>query len=213
MARFSANITDSSEDEDEVHTNPPKPSSRKPADRPRPAPAPSIEDDDEDNNEKEELSDSDSSEMQEDELIASPPSRAKRPTQTRNALVEDEDGEIRYAHELRTPPKKSPAPPPRQRNNPTIIPWAQQIGVDAQKMHVMQASLFRMPEEAAAMKAAAAAAATTNNPTLSKPPTKSRLQLPKHMSRKHSRDSDGDGPRMESREVCYVFFVSSRLPF
>ncbi|KAG5649895.1 hypothetical protein H0H81_001566, partial [Sphagnurus paluster] len=122
----------------------------------------------------------------------------------RNALIEDEDGEIRYAHEvvvshagpnLRVSPvspssssssSSSSPPTSRIRGDPTIIPWAQQLGVDAQKMHVMQTSLFRMPEEAAALKAL-------------NQPTKPSLRVPfQTLNRKHSRDSDGDGLRKTS---------------
>jgi nuclear pore complex protein Nup98-Nup96 len=188
MARFSANITDSSEDEDDLYLNHSQEPPKKP-EQSRPPLPPPVEDE-EDSDEEPSSSSSSTSEMQEDELITS--LRRKRPAQSRNALIEDDDGEIRYAHEVtkRPPNKKSP---PRQRGDPTIIPWAQQLGVDAQKMHVMQTSLFRMPEEAAAMKAMNSRAAASAK----------RLQLPpQSMNRKHSRDSDGDGLRMGPREVC-----------
>jgi nuclear pore complex protein Nup98-Nup96 len=183
MARFSANKTDSSEDEDELYLN----QSQELQKKPKGSQPPPVED--EEDSDEEAASSSSSSDMQEDELVTSP--RRKGPGKTRNALIENDDGEIRYAHEItkgQPPYKKSP--PRQQRGDPTIIPWAQQLGVDAQKMHVMQTSLFRMPEEAAAMKA-------MKNPTSVK-----RLLLPPQpMNRKHSRDSDGDGLRMESREV------------
>ncbi|KZP25015.1 hypothetical protein FIBSPDRAFT_856394 [Athelia psychrophila] len=137
--------------------------------------------------------------MQDDELMASPPK--KTPATTRNALIEDEDGEIRYAHEvtLRTQPKKSP---PRQRGDPTIIPRAKQVGVDAQRMHVMQTSLFRQPEEAAAMRA--------NKTVLSS----KRLQLlPQPINRKHSRESDGDGLRVDPRERASFAHDIEPLPY
>jgi len=189
MARFSANITDSSEDEDELYLDQPQ-ELPKQTERSR-APLPPPAEDDEDSDEDAASSSSSSSEMQEDELMTSPP--RKHPIQTQNALIEDDDGEIRYAHEIhsrQTPFKKSP--PKQQRGDPTIIPWAQQIGVDAQKMHVMQTSLFRMPEEATAMKA------MKQTPTMS---AKRLLLPPQPMNRKHSRDSDGDGLRMDPREV------------
>ncbi|KAF7309606.1 SNF2 family helicase [Mycena indigotica] len=78
-----------------------------------------------------------------------------------NTLVPDENGDYHY-RETR---------------------WPLHMGVDAQKMHVMQTSLFRVPEEAAAMRA-------DNAQT-------SSLQIPLGLNRKHSRDSDGDGLRFE----------------
>lgn len=142
-------------------------------------------------------SSSSSSDMQEEELFTSPSRPYRRPN--RNALVEGEDGEIRYAHEVEdgqrvsvrvSPASSSSSPPPaRNRGDPTIIPWAQHVGVDAQKMHVMQTSLFRMPEEAAALRAM-------------NQQTKPNLRVPlQPLNRKHSRDSDGDGLRFEPREV------------
>ena len=185
MARFSANITDSSEDEDDLYLNqrqePPKKTERS-----RPVPVQDTEDSEEDS----ELasSSSSSSDMEEEELISS--SRRKRPAQTRNSLIEDDNGEIQHAHEVTKRPQSKKSPP--RRGDPTIIPWAQQLGVDPQKMHVMQTSLFRMPEEAAAMKAMSTRPATSAK----------RLQLPSlSVNRKHSRDSDGGGLRMDQREV------------
>ncbi|KAI0350876.1 hypothetical protein OH77DRAFT_1498850 [Trametes cingulata] len=72
--------------------------------------------------------------------------------------------------------------------DPTIIPWAREIGVDPQKMHVMQTSLFRMPEEEKALKA------------LTQAQPRRRLLLTSNLSRKHSRDSDGEGFRADSRQ-------------
>ncbi|KAF9460038.1 nuclear protein 96-domain-containing protein [Collybia nuda] len=153
------------------------------------------EEEEEDESDQESTGASSSSDMQEDELFTSPSRPYKRPN--RNALVEDEDGEIRYAHEVEddqrlsvrvSPASSSSPPPPRNRGDPTMIPWAQHVGVDAQKMHVMQTSLFRMPEEAAALKAM-------------NQQTKPNLRVPlQSLSRKHSRDSDGDGLRFEPRE-------------
>ncbi|KAI0918514.1 hypothetical protein AcV5_002488 [Taiwanofungus camphoratus] len=83
---------------------------------------------------------------------------------------------------------KSPTPAQRTLNNPTIIPWARELGVDAQKMHVMQTSFFRMPEEEAALKA------------LSQPTARRKPLPPSLLNRKHSRDSEGEGLRAESRQ-------------
>ena len=75
----------------------------------------------------------------------------------------------------------------------TIIPWAREIGVDPQKMHVMQTSLFRMPEEERALKA------------LNEPLSRRKLLLPSSRARKHSRDSEGEGHRADSRQVSSSF--------
>ena len=115
--------------------------------------------------------------------------RTKRPvvrrTGSRGGTAEAED---RYAHEVvvRAP---TSSPPPI---DPTILPWAQQIGVDAQRMHVMQTSFFRMPEEAAALKA-------LNQPPPPRPMVRKTIQS---LNRKHSRDSEGDTLRGEPSEVC-----------
>lgn len=187
MARFRAYASDSSDDGSESESEK----------RPQCV----SEQEDSGSESDQESSSSSSSEMREDELITSPIQRRQKPK--RNALVEDEDGEIQYANEVdddrRPAVRVSPAsssssstPPPTRapRGDPTIIPWAHHVGVDPQKMHVMQTSLFRMPEEAAALKA-------MNQP-------RSNLRIPlQPLNRKHSRDSDGDGLRVESREVCF----------
>ena len=197
MARFRAYASDSSDDG----------SMSEPEKRPQHV-------SEEDGRESEqELSSSSSSDMHEDELISSRIRRRQKPK--RNALVEDEDGEIQYANEMnndRRPALRvssasssssssSTPPPPRAAlKDPTIIPWAQHVGVDPQKMHVMQTSLFRMPEEAAALKAM-------------NQPTRSNLRIPlQPLNRKHSRDSDGDGLRVDSREVGLVLRVHSSIP-
>ncbi|EJF57390.1 hypothetical protein DICSQDRAFT_157411 [Dichomitus squalens LYAD-421 SS1] len=76
-----------------------------------------------------------------------------------------------------------------RQGDPTIIPWAREIGVDPQKMHVMQTSLFRMPEEERVLKA-------LNEPQ----PRRKLLQLKSALTRKHSRDSEGEGLRADSRQ-------------
>ena len=149
-------------------------------------------------------SSSSSSSSEVEELHSSPPARRNfSRKQDRNALVEDENGDIRFAHEVhvRVSPASNSSPPPAKtlsnnpQDDPTIIPWAKHVGVDAQTMHVMQTSLFRMPEEAAALKALQQAP---------KPTTAVRLDVSARnqtVNRKHSRDSDGDGLRIDSREV------------
>ena len=197
MARFTAYASDESGSDEERE----KSDEEKPP-RNLPRRLPSVEEDE--HPESEESSSSSSSEMQEDELVSSPPRRRRRPQhQDRNALVEDENGDVHYAHEVQvhvSPPSSTsqPSPPPKPRINargdPTIIPWAQHVGVDAQKMHVMQTAFFRAPEEAAALK-------SLNEPT--KGPSRIRLEVHRNakVNRKHSRDSEGDGLRLDSREV------------
>lgn len=147
-------------------------------------------------------SSSSSSEMQEEELRSSPPARRRvSRKQDRNALVEDENGDIHQVHVRVSSASSSNSSPPAKtrlknpRDDPTIIPWAKHVGVDTQTMHVMQTSLFRMPEEAAALKALQ---------QVPKPMTTVRLDISTRnqtVNRKHSRDSDGDGLRVDSRDV------------
>ncbi|CAL1699287.1 unnamed protein product [Somion occarium] len=46
----------------------------------------------------------------------------------------------------------TPPPVDEKRVDASVIPWAREIGVEPQRMHVMQSTLFRLPEEAAAFK-------------------------------------------------------------
>lgn len=86
----------------------------------------------------------------------------------------------------------------RPAGDPTITPWAREIGIDPQKMHVMQTSLFRMPEEERILKA------------LNEPHPRRKFILKTSLSRKHSRDSEGDGLRADSRQVLVLCFVHAR---
>ncbi|KAH7886919.1 nuclear protein 96-domain-containing protein [Phlebopus sp. FC_14] len=195
MARFSALASDSSDEEHETYASQDVSNSLgagKPIDVDQVVP-PSLPDEDEhievDGDEvEEEESEETSSEMDEDELVVSRP----RPNaKTRNhALVEDSDGEIHYKHSgsRSTSPSSldSDFEMENQRPESLAVPWAKHVGVDAQKMHVMQTSLFRMPEEAAALQAISR-------------PLRPRFRLSPTVGRKHSRDSLGDG-RMESQE-------------
>ncbi|KAG6828595.1 hypothetical protein H0H92_007336 [Tricholoma furcatifolium] len=181
MARFRADFSDSSDDgsssEPEVENE-------------------VVPSEEESESEDESLR-SPSPEMHVDELTTSRSRRRKQPNG--NALVEDEDGEIRYAHEIdrnrrvsEASTSSSPSTSPRARGDPTLTSWAQHVGVDAQKMHVMQTSLFRVPEEAAALKA------LNQQPQVSSRPN---LRVPlQSLNRKHSRESDGDGVRTHPRE-------------
>jgi nuclear pore complex protein Nup98-Nup96 len=178
MARFSAYISDS-DDSDGDH---PRDELEKAADDFRSDSEPADEEEEEEEEEEESEDSSSSSEMHEEELLSSPP----RKTPASNALVEEDDArDVNGRYQATVPVRISPT-----RIDSTIIPWAQQVGVDAQKMHVMQASLFRMPEEAAALKA-------MNEPIR----PRLRLHVDPILHRKRSRESDGDGIRVDSREV------------
>lgn len=186
MARFRAYASDSS-DEEEANSEQEKYPDNV-------SDAPVAEDDEE--SDEEESSSSSSSDMLEDELTAP----RKLPV-SRNALVEDEEGEYGYAHDVYAK-GSSMSPPPRNADR-TIIPRAHVVGVDSQRMHVMQTSLFRMPEEAVAMQ--------SMNSLPPPPPPRAGLLVPgQPLNRKHSRDSDGDGLRFESREVCILCMFVSR---
>ncbi|RXW16183.1 hypothetical protein EST38_g9671 [Candolleomyces aberdarensis] len=200
MARFRAFESDSSsssEDEQEAQQLNEK---RLPS-KPQPAPAYEPEDDQEEEEEEEE-EEAESSESEgssgilEEELIP-------RRSRSRKALFQDENGDFQVtgddedSDERDSSPSSSRSSPPVDPRavgpGQNIIPWARHVGVDAQKMHVMQTSLFRMPEEAAALKA------------LNQPPAKRRtvaaLNLgPPSLNRKHSRDSEGDGLSTGSTE-------------
>jgi nuclear pore complex protein Nup98-Nup96 len=79
------------------------------------------------------------------------------------------------------------SPPPNQPQvDHSIIPRAQQLGVEPQRMHVMQASLFR------------------NEGGMEGAPARHKALVPARslsLSRKHSRDSDGEGLRHDSQQV------------
>jgi hypothetical protein len=139
-------------------------------------------------------SDSDSSRMDEKELVLAATKNTK--PETNGKMVRRQPS----ASSSRTP-SRSPSPRPphvhqaKTRPDPTVISRAQQLGVEAQRVHNMQTALFRMPEEEAALKA------------LTQPKRTLRLQL----NRKHSRESDGDGLRLESIEVCAVLWFTPEL--
>lgn len=180
MARFRAYISDSSSDGDDQ-------SSSENEKRPKGSKGGSAHDDESDSHRA--LSSGDESSSSSSSLS----SRRKRKTRrvavrragSRGGTAEAEEG---YTHEVAVRAPTSSPPP----TDPTILPWAQQIGVDAQRMHVMQTSFFRMPEEAAALKA-------LNQPPPPRPTVRRAIQS---LNRKHSRDSEGDTLRGEPREVC-----------
>ena len=83
------------------------------------------------------------------------------------------------------------SPPPNQPQvDPSLIPRAQQLGVEPQRMHVMQASLFRTEDDAEGV------------PTRRRPLA---LSSSLSLTRKHSRDSDGEGLRQDSQQVSVCF--------
>lgn len=149
-------------------------------------------------------SDDSNDDMLETELLIAPGKQQKQPS--RKALVQGEDGEYYHAHEVgreETPTEVSssedesedevsPPPNPRTRPDSSIIPWAQRVGVEPQRMHVMQTSLFRTPEEDAALQ--------PSNPS------RRTLTLPTAfgLNRKHSRDSDGEGLRLDHQQVRFL---------
>ncbi|EIW78425.1 hypothetical protein CONPUDRAFT_156410 [Coniophora puteana RWD-64-598 SS2] len=196
MARFSAIVSDSSDDERDVARTAHTASKSRPPlsrhDEPDEDAATSGEEDEDEEGGQEsdaQTSDGTSSDMKEGELVVS----RKRPPPS-DALVEATDGGYRSSHGLgahRRPhsPTSSESDDEMQvqYGDSTITPWARHVGVDAQKMHVMQTSLFHMPQEAALLK-------DMNRPN------RPRFQLSSSVARKHSRDSDGDGLRVDSRE-------------
>ena len=208
MARFRAFESDSGSSDEEEHNveELPKPK----------APLP-ITDGDEDQQEDEgvegdelvEESDASDnlSEMEEDDVAHDAVSQSR----PRKALQLDENGDFQVTGEVDaeaiegdslSQSSRSSSPDDPQALGPpsNIIPWARHVGVDAQKMHVMQTSLFRLPEEAAALKA------------LNQPAPKQKTVAALTLSRKHSRDSEGEGLRHDSREVSFfVAFVPSSL--
>lgn len=136
-------------------------------------------------------SESSSSEMDEDDLSTT--ARTSSVSRKRNALVEDEDGEIRYVHEVDGVPAHMDV-------DALTIPRAQQLGIDVQKMNVMQTSLFRMPEEASALKVLQQGKTSWKRLDLAPPP---RAQ-----PRKHGRESDVDVSRLEFQEVRRCLYMS-----
>lgn len=191
MARFSALTSDSSDDEQapctykDARGQPPGSSTKSVGMEQDSQSSGSEEEEDievDEESEEEEDESEDTSDMDEDDF---------KPASTRNhALVEDSDGEIQYEHTRSRSRSSSSSDSDSEgvrRRGATVASWVGRTGVDAQKMHVMQTSLFRMPEEAAALQAM-------------NQPTRPRFKLSPTVSRKHSRDSVGDG-RFDSQEV------------
>ena len=142
---------------------------------------------DEEDEEEDEEPPSDSSRLSADNQRASARAMTEEPEE------EDEDSGESSRSSLEV------ALPEHRRGDPSIIPWAQRIGIDPQKMHVMHASLFPAPESVDALK---------------------QLNVEKHdrarltpngLHRKHSRDSEGEGLRAGTQEVRPIAFFFSAL--
>lgn len=73
--------------------------------------------------------------------------------------------------------------------DPSLIPRAQQLGMEPQRMHVMQASLFRAEDDVEGAPIRHKALALSSSLSL---------------ARKHSRDSDGEGLRQDSQPVRHT---------
>ena len=89
--------------------------------------------------------------------------------------------------------------PEHRRGDPSIIPWAQRIGIDPQKMHVMHASFFPGPESAETQK------------QVNVEKTDRARWTPNGLHRKHSRDSEGEGVRAAATQEVrrpFLFFLS-----
>ncbi|KAF8635366.1 hypothetical protein AX15_000371 [Amanita polypyramis BW_CC] len=185
MARFRAYTSDSSSDDDDDYNEVPEPGKR------------IVRPGDDSSDEKEQKSDHSSGDESTSSSSSVPsPQRRKskrlisRGTVARRTSAEGEVAGAPYTGEMAVCATTSSPPPPGHPADSTILPWAQQIGVDAQRMHIMQTSLFRMPEEAVALK-------VVNQPPPARPTVRKAV---KPLNRKHSRDSEGDGLRGEPQE-------------
>jgi nuclear pore complex protein Nup98-Nup96 len=187
MARFRAFLTDSESEAEETTQN--ATTATHPSEKP--ADITMVEDD--------------SAEAgSESESSPPPPEHRKR---TGKALVQPKDGRGYRAFKARR--SQSPtnvltseeesvsdseddeSPPPNQSQaDPSLIPRAQQLGVEPQRMHVMQASLFGPGDGVEGVPTRHKALALSSSLSL---------------SRKHSRDSDGEGLRQDSQQVRVCF--------
>ncbi len=182
MARFSALASDTSGDDERYATSPPKKHAKP---KPRSAfPPPRFQRVDED---ADMASESESSRADEEEEIHSDSSQLDVNNQRAfgraggGVYNAEEPEEVRVEESGESSDSSSDELlPEHRRGNASIIPWAQRIGVDPQKMHVMQASLFRAPETAETLK------------QLNAEKPDRALLTPNGLHRKHSRDSEGD---------------------
>ena len=201
MARFTALPSDTSEDDEKYVASPPR---KPPQPRTRGVIPPSRvqrTDDDVDMNsdsgssradeEDEEEEEEDDEDSPSDSSRSRVSARAGGGTYTNEEQEEDEEsgGSSRSSLEVMLPEHR--------RGDPSIIPWAQRIGIDPQKMHVMHASLFPGRESAEAPK------------LLNTEQTDRTRLTPNGLHRKHSRDSEGEGLRTATREVRLSALFSS----
>jgi len=215
MARFTALPSDTSEDDEKYVASPPL---KPPQPRTNRPPAPSrVQRVDED---AEMASDSGSSradgEGEEEDEDDEPPSDSPRPSANNHRRAAARAGRGRETHTTEEEEEEEGEEsggssrsslevvilPEHRRGDPSIIPWAQRIGIDPQKMHVMHASLFPGPGPESSAEAL--------KPSNAEKPERVRL-TPNGLHRKHSRDSEGDGVRAATQEVCVCFYFS--FPF
>ncbi|KAI0301599.1 nuclear protein 96-domain-containing protein [Multifurca ochricompacta] len=189
MARFSALASDNSDDDEQYVASPPK---KHPPPRTRSKfPPPRVSRVDED---AEMVSDSDSSRG--DEEVEELPSDSSHFSVHDQRKLGRGDGGIYTTEEPGDKDESGESSgsgseailPEHRRGDPSMIPWAQRIGVDPQKMHVMQASLFGTSETAEALKQLNA-----------EKPDRAHL-TPNGLHRKHSRESEGEGRRATAQE-------------
>ena len=206
MARFTALPSDTSEDDEKYVASPPR---KPPQPRTRGVIPPSRvqrTDDDVDMNsdsgssradeEDEEEEEEDDEDSPSDSSRSRVSARAGGGTYTNEEQEEEDEesgGSSRSSLEVMLPEHR--------RGDPSIIPWAQRIGIDPQKMHVMHASLFPGRESAEAPK------------LLNTEQTDRTRLTPNGLHRKHSRDSEGEGLRTATREVrpSALFFCLLRM--
>lgn len=130
---------------------------------------------------------------------SSPPSRTPSASSSR--------GSSRSSRTSTRPPSRAyRATPGAHLTDPSLIPWAQQLGIDTQRMHVMQAALFSGPEEERQEREAnlrdAYGRRRSEWKTLNLPGSEPVL------NRKHSRESEGaEGLLAKQTQVRGFFYL------
>lgn len=203
MARFTALLSDTSEDEKYAASPPRKPPQSR-SHHTFPPPRVRRADEDADmasdsgsSRADEEEEGDDEDELPSDSSRLSPDIQRTSGRADRDMYASEEQGEGDESSDSSRSSSEVPLPQHR-RGDPSVIPWAQRIGIDPQKMHVMHASLFPRPESAEGPK-------QLNVDKIDR----TRL-TPNGLHRKHSRDSEGDGLRAATQEVCRPFCFPSR---
>lgn len=118
-------------------------------------------------------------------LVRPTDGKGYRTSKTRRSETPTDDSTSEEESETDSEDDES-SPPNQPQVDSSLIPRAQQLGVEPQRMHVMQASLFRPGDDAEGVSARHKALALSSSLSL---------------SRKHSRDSDGEGLRQDSQQV------------